>query len=195
MPTKQAKPRKPRKPKKRAPQASEELSQRRRKLFLERLRICGSATNAAAAAGVKRITAYSWRERSETFKAEWDDALEQYGDLLEEEAHRRGYEGVDEPVIYKGELAGIWVDKSGKQIHPNLIELDEEGQVVAGTGVPAGARFIPLTVKKYSDRLLLAKLKAARPDKYRDRIALTGEDGGPIRGEFTLNIGPRRPTS
>ena len=36
----------------------------------------------------------------------WDEALDRSADALEEEARRRAFEGVDEPMYYKGEQIG-----------------------------------------------------------------------------------------
>jgi serine/threonine protein kinase len=52
-------------------------------------------------------------------------------------------------------------------------------------GTP-GARLVPLTVKEYSDTLLLALLKAHRPEKYRDNVRVEG--AGP-QGAHQVNAG------
>jgi hypothetical protein len=46
------------------------------------------------------------RRNDKEFSAEWEDALEVAGDLVEEEAFRRAIEGVCEPVYYRGEICG-----------------------------------------------------------------------------------------
>ena len=63
------------------------------------------------------------------------------------EPRRRAHDGVDEPVVYQGELMGCWVMPDG---------------AVVSKDTP-GATLVPLTVKKYSDALLLALLKASTP--------------------------------
>jgi hypothetical protein len=75
-------------------------------LFLERLREHANVSRAADAAGISRKTVYKERNDSVTFAHDWDDALEEGLDYLEEEARRRAYEGVNEPVYYKGEDVG-----------------------------------------------------------------------------------------
>ena len=75
-------------------------------LFLEKLREHANVSRAAKDAGISRKTVYKERDFSETFASEWDDALEEGLDYLEEEARRRAYEGVDEPVYYQGEKVG-----------------------------------------------------------------------------------------
>ena len=57
--------------------------------FLECLRDSGNIRASAKAAGIPRRTAYNWRERFVTFRNEWDDAVEDACDILEETAWRR----------------------------------------------------------------------------------------------------------
>jgi hypothetical protein len=86
---------------------------------------------ACEAAGYSRTRVYLWRQEDEAFAKLWRRALFIAGDLLEEEADRRGRDGYDEPVFFQG--------------------------------AERGAK------RKYSDALLLARLKAVRPDDYRER--------------------------
>ena len=43
---------------------------------------------------------------SETFRKQWDDAIEDATDALELEARRRAFSGVEDPVYYKGQVVG-----------------------------------------------------------------------------------------
>lgn len=86
---------------------------------------------ACEAAGYARRCVYRWRKEDQDFAAGWREALSIAGDLLEEEADRRGRDGYDEPVYFRGEERGA--------------------------------------KRRYSDGLLLARLKAIRPDDYRER--------------------------
>ena len=72
--------------------------------FLTELAACGIITDACKAAGVSRQAAYKARERSPTFVAAWDDAVDQAADVMEREAWRRAVEGVEKPVF--GSLGG-----------------------------------------------------------------------------------------
>jgi hypothetical protein len=74
--------------------------------FIERLRECANVSRAAKDAGINRRTAQRERLNSETFREAWDDAMEEAIDALEEEARRRAFEGVNEPVYYQGEQVG-----------------------------------------------------------------------------------------
>lgn len=74
--------------------------------FLERLAETGNVSLAAQFAGLSKQTAYNHRHSDDEFARQWDDALDTATDLLEQEARRRAYEGVDEPVFYKGDEVG-----------------------------------------------------------------------------------------
>ena len=99
-------------------------------LFLEAIAEGNTITRAAWIARVSMTSVYRRRENKPEFKAAWDKAAEIATELLEQEAQRRGYHGVEEPVFHKGEQCG--------------------------------------TVRKYSDSMLLAILKARKPEVYRD---------------------------
>jgi hypothetical protein len=137
----------------------------RLKAFLASLRLTGCVSEALTAAGVSRTWAYKARRTRRAFAAAWEDALAEATDRLVREARRRAYEGADEPVIYKGELRGVWVDADGR---------------VVSAETP-GARLIPLTVKKYSDVLLMFLIKARRPE-YREnfKVEHTGDPAKPV---------------
>ena len=62
---------------------------------------------ACARAGVNRSTAYRAREKDDKFAEQWDEALDDALDRLEEECIRRGRDRTDEPVYYKGEICGV----------------------------------------------------------------------------------------
>ncbi len=61
---------------------------------------------ACAAVGISRMTAYTWRKDMPDFEAAWEDAMQAGLLALEDEAHRRAFEGTDEPVFYKGDECG-----------------------------------------------------------------------------------------
>lgn len=85
---------------------------------------------ACRAAGYTIPSVYRWRTGDAAFAKRWADALSLAGDLLEEEADRRGRDGYDMPVFFRGRNVG--------------------------------------RKRRYSDTLLLARLKAIRPDAYRE---------------------------
>lgn len=61
---------------------------------------------ACKAVGIARQTAYEWRDEDPDFAERWEKALKIGVSVLEDEAHRRGFEGTEEPVFYLGEVAG-----------------------------------------------------------------------------------------
>ena len=72
--------------------------------FLEVLRETGNVTLAVQHVGQSRNQVHDVRQRSKRFAAQWDDALEDATDLLEAEARRRAFTGIDKPVFFKGEV-------------------------------------------------------------------------------------------
>lgn len=105
----------------------------------------GHPVNAACAmAGYARRCVYRWRSADQAFAARWKDANAVAVDLLADEADRRGRDGFDEPVFYKGEQCGA--------------------------------------KRRYSDGLLLARLKALRPEQYRETPTLISFGSQPAAG-------------
>jgi hypothetical protein len=119
--------------------------------FLKRLAECGNIAAACRWTGIGRRTFYDRRDADRDFAKAASDALEEATDLLELEARRRAHDGVDKPVVYQGRLCGTWVDSKGEQV----------------AEASPGAMLVPLTVKEYSDTLLIFLLKAHRPSVYR----------------------------
>lgn len=65
-----------------------------------------NVSKACAAIEISRMTAYRWRNNDPDFAAAWDEAIKAGVLGLEDEAHRRGFEGVDEPVFHSGQQCG-----------------------------------------------------------------------------------------
>lgn len=120
-------------------------------VFLQVLADTCSAKTAAAAAGVSRQTCYYHRENDLEFRAAWDRCIETALDAVLEESYRRAVKGVEEPVVFQGRISTT---------------LDAEGKER------------PLTVTKYSDRLLEVLMKWRYGDKLADRLRVRVEDTG-----------------
>lgn len=75
-------------------------------LFLNALREGASVSGAARIAQKPCCSFYNWRRRYPSFEKEWDDAVGEGTDLLEDEAVRRGVVGIEKPVFYGGKLVG-----------------------------------------------------------------------------------------
>jgi len=61
---------------------------------------------ACAAVGISRMSAYNWRQDSPEFAAAWERAMRAGLLALEDEAHRRAFEGTEEPVFHLGAECG-----------------------------------------------------------------------------------------
>ena len=99
-----------------------------------------TVTAAAKAAGVARRSVHRWADRDPAFAAALADAREEAADHLEAEARRRAVEGT----------------RSYKFLRD-------------GTPIRHPLTGDPYWEPAYSDRLLEILLKAARPEKYRER--------------------------
>lgn len=93
----------------------------------------------------------------------WMNNVEGYPDAFAE-AHERAIDRLETEAVRR---AVIGVDKP--QTHKGRIQYNADGT--------------PVTVKEYSNALLIFLLKAGRPHKYRDNYAIevSGKDGGPIQ--------------
>lgn len=81
-------------------------SREKKKSFLETLRRTGNVSSAARKAGVEISKAYSKRAQDQSFRKDWDGAIEGALDDLEEEVRRRALEGTKKPVYYAGKECG-----------------------------------------------------------------------------------------
>ena len=77
-----------------------------RQVFLDNLAEGAPVRAAAQRAEVGRSTVYERRTTDAEFAEAWDDAYEAGNDRLEDEAHRRAVDGVEKPVMYRGEVVG-----------------------------------------------------------------------------------------
>jgi hypothetical protein len=77
-----------------------------KKKFLEHFLKCYMVGPAAKAAGTDRATVSRWRRTDKAFAEKFEKARSEVLAVLEDEAFRRAYKGVGEPVFYKGEECG-----------------------------------------------------------------------------------------
>ena len=75
--------------------------------FIEALMEGCNVAEATQKAGVVQSSAYRRRQSDESFRRAWNEACDIGTRLLEQEAQRRAYRGVDEPVFYKGAECGV----------------------------------------------------------------------------------------
>lgn len=93
-------------PKKRKPQSDPKLREEKRIAFLAVLSECCQVGKSCAAVGISRQTAFRWRSDVPEFAKAWDEAMKVGVTALEDEAHRRAFEGTDEPVFHQGMECG-----------------------------------------------------------------------------------------
>lgn len=132
-----------------------------RNAFLRALASTANVRAACRAGDVPRTTAYRLRNADPKFREEWDTAIQDAYDLLEEEAWRRAIDGISEPVIHQGRLCEVWIGPNGE-----ISATEQDGYVKR-----------PFTVLRYSDGLLTFLLKGGRPEKYRENLKHIVEGG------------------
>ncbi len=121
-------------------------------VFLQVLEDTASPKQAAQACGISRRLAFEYKQNDVEFRTRWEKAIDVAMDALLDEAYRRACLGVEEPVIYQGQLSTTRDPQTG----------DER----------------PLTVRKHSDRLLEVLLKFRYGDQMADRLRVKVEDTG-----------------
>lgn len=82
------------------------MTPKRRAAFLVALEEHATVLHACKAIGVSRNCVYQLRQRDEEFALAWADVEERVVERMEREALRRGVEGVERDVYYKGEVVG-----------------------------------------------------------------------------------------
>lgn len=79
---------------------------------------------AAQQVGYTRTSVYEWRQADEEFAARWAEAIEIAIERLEAEADRRGVDGVEKPVFYRGKQCGTIREYSDTLLMFRLKRLD-----------------------------------------------------------------------
>lgn len=142
--------------------------------FLVNLERTGNVAGSARVAGLSSAAAaYNLRKTDGDFLAAWDLAIEAHTDDCEAELTRRAF-GYEEPVVYQGQLTPVWArDEKGEVITEAYSVMGADGQegtahrAVQARDEHGNLRW--LTVTKFSDALLLARVKAYRKRYATDR--------------------------
>lgn len=157
--------------------------------FLEALADTGNVSQACRSAGVSTTTVYALKKKDADFAAAWDQAEEDAADTLEAEARRRAVQGVQEPVVYQGQLTPVWARGPDGKLLEEAYDVTVNGAVTQHTRpvqqVDEHGRPVWLTITKHSDALLALLLKGRRKRVFADRTELTGADGGPVAMDST----------
>ncbi|EPO4284805.1 hypothetical protein ACUARH_001809 [Pseudomonas aeruginosa] len=121
-------------------------------VFLQVLEDTASPKQAAQVCGISRRLAFEYKQKDLEFRRRWEQSIQIAMDALLEEAYRRAVVGVDEPVIYQGQVSMTRDALTGEER--------------------------ALTVKKHSDRLLEVMLKFHYGDEMAERLRVKVEDTG-----------------
>lgn len=143
--------------------------------FLSSLTDTCNVSASARAAGISTTSVYALRKTDADFAAAWDQAIEDSTDALEAEARRRAVQGVQEPIVYQGQLTPVWARDEAGQV---LLEVyNDAGDTRPVQQVDANGRPVWLTITKHSDSLLALLLRGRRKVFATERTELTGADG------------------
>lgn len=88
------------------------LTPERKAAFCAALAMTGIVKRACEAVDITRQTAYEWRDEDPEFAAAWEKALKVGVGELEDEAHRRAFEGYDKPIVHQGAITGTFKEYS-----------------------------------------------------------------------------------
>ena len=150
--------------------------------FLRALAECGVQREAARVAGVSTAAVVARRKSDPDFEELFLQALEDSVDLLDNAVRSRALHGVEEPVVYQGQLTPVF-------------ERDADGEVVVdvATGRPVQAKNADgspkwLTITKYSDSLAMFVLKGNRRRLYGDKTEIGNIDGKPLVIDETKKV-------
>lgn len=80
------------------------FTDKKRAKFLSELSTIPNVSKAARAIGMSRRGLYDIRDIDEVFAQEWDDAVQEGIDAIEEELHRRAVDGIPEQHYRDGKL-------------------------------------------------------------------------------------------
>lgn len=159
--------------------------------FLRAIESGCTTLEATQAARVSYSRPYQHVKDDPDFRAAWEEAKEASADLLEQEARRRAVDGVEEPIVYRGQLTPIWeYDSEGtvvtetytyEEIDPETGEITERRKLRPKQARNKDGSLKWLTVRKPSDALLMMLLKGRRAAVFgTDRQEISGPGGGPI---------------
>lgn len=159
--------------------------------FLAALREWPVLAHASRAVGIDRSTAWRRMQADKAFAEAVQAAMEEGVDRAEQAAFQRGVVGVEEPVVYQGQLTPVWERNADGEVVTRIVKRTASVPTKDGKGyeekevedrVPVQARHADgslkwLTVRKPSD-MLLAKVLSARRASYRTQATeLTSPDG------------------
>lgn len=125
------------------------VSKKKRRIFLDILAETGQVTKAAESAGYTTPAfLHRLRREDDEFAEAWDDAVQAATYALEDEAIRRGRDGVLKPVYFKGAVVDYELVYSDtllmfvlKKLNPNYRDTGRHGD----TNINFGIAVLPMT--------------------------------------------------
>jgi hypothetical protein len=145
-------------------------------IFLAVYEHTANIVTAAEQAEIDRTLVYYWQEHDEQFSFAFHLADKAANARIDAEIKRRAIEGVEEPIVSMGQIA--------YEYEPIL---DDEGnQKFDKRGKPMFKRGRMLTVRKYSDTLLMFYAKKRMPE-YRDKSQLDVTANVTQSGHITID--------
>lgn len=128
-----------------------------REEFLKMLRNGFTIRAACDLVKKSRSAMYRWKREDPQFSEQWDEAEEDGTDLLEEEAIRRGRDGVPKDVYYQGDVVGVETMYSDRMLEVMLRARRPEKFNTTRTEL-TGARGGPVQTHELSKDEMVKKL-------------------------------------
>jgi hypothetical protein len=143
--------------------------------FLDALASHGEVRAAAARAGISHETAYRARRRYADFAQLWDAAMVHARTRAESELGTRALDGVEVPVIVRGEQVGAWRRHDARYLLAHLARLDRHVEANPAA-VKRAERF---------DEMLAAMAGHELPEEFAETCPKEGGEGvPPTRADF-----------
>jgi hypothetical protein len=139
------------------------LPNAKKRAFLTAYAKRGTVLGAATATKIARRSHYEWLREDAEYAAAFETANEEFIEALEASVIESATNGIEEPVIYQGQLC----------FEPLR---DAKGEIKRdAAGKPKYSK-TPLTIRKRSDVAAFFMLKAKRPNVYREHssVEVTG---------------------
>ena len=84
----------------------------KKKAFLLAFARSGRVMDSCERAGIHWTTHYHWKKHDKKYLAAFDMAEQMAADFMEDEVHRRAFEGYDHPVTYEGKITATYKEYS-----------------------------------------------------------------------------------
>lgn len=142
-----------------------DVADERKRHFLAAMQVCGNLGGSAACAGIPRQLAMYWRKKDEEFSQAWDDAYYDAIDTLEQEAVRRGRDGTEKRIWYKGLAVGSEKEYSDQLLRQVLSAHNDRYRDKVEHSTPKGQPMEINDGRAESRDEVMAKILAMIPNK------------------------------